>query len=140
MDNQFEYRFATGPFRHTALMGLDLNITRDFKVVASYTNYDLFVSKDLDPTLIGTVPTAKPRQAASFWMDYTFRDSWLDGFGFGGGVRYIGSSFADTANLLTVPSVVLGDLAVHYEWANNGARRLTLSTSPTPHMSQAVAL
>ena len=24
MDNQFEYRFATGPFRHTALVGLNL--------------------------------------------------------------------------------------------------------------------
>ena len=95
------------------------NITRDFKVVASYTNYELFVSKDLDPTLIGTVPTAKPRQVASMWMDYTFREGWLDGFGFGGGVRYIGSSFADAANTLTVPSVVLGDLAVHYEWAKN---------------------
>lgn len=95
------------------------NITRDFKVVASYTNYELFVSKDLDPTLIGTVPTAKPREVASLWMDYTFRDGWLDGFGFGGGVRYVGSTFADTANTFVVPSVVLGDLAAHYEWAQN---------------------
>jgi iron complex outermembrane receptor protein len=95
------------------------NITPDFKLVASYTNYELFVSKDLDPALIGTVPTAKPREVASLWMDYTFREGWLDGFGFSGGVRYIGSSFADTANTLTVPSVVLGDLAAHYEWANN---------------------
>jgi iron complex outermembrane receptor protein len=95
------------------------NITRDFKLIASYTNYELFVSKDLDPALIGTVPTAKPREVASLWMDYTFREGWLDGFGFGGGVRYIGSSFADTANTLTVPSVVLGDLAAHYEWTNN---------------------
>jgi iron complex outermembrane receptor protein len=95
------------------------NITRDFKVVASYTNYELFVSKDLDPTLIGKVPTAKPREVASLWMDYTFREGWLDGFGFGGGVRYVGSTFADAANTLTVPSVVLGDLAAHYEWAQN---------------------
>lgn len=95
------------------------NVTRDFKVVASYTSYDLFVSKDLDPALIGTVPTATPRQTASLWMDYTFRGGWLDGFGFGGGVRYVGSSFADAANLMPVPSVVLGDLAVHYEWGKN---------------------
>ncbi|WP_244553451.1 TonB-dependent siderophore receptor [Nitrobacter vulgaris] len=103
--------------------GLELeavaNITRDFKVVASYTNYDLFISKDLDPTLIGKVPTTVPRQIASLWTDYTFREGSLDGFGLGGGVRYVGSSFADVANLLTVPSVVLGDLAVHYEWASN---------------------
>ena len=95
------------------------NITRDFKVVASYTNYDLFVSRDLDPALIGKVPTSTPRQIASLWADYTFRDNWLDGLGFGGGVRYVGSSFADPANLRAVPSVVLGDFAVHYEWAKN---------------------
>jgi iron complex outermembrane recepter protein len=42
----------------------------------------------------------------------------LRGFGFGGGVRYIGKSFADNANTLVVPSVVLGDAAIHYEWQN----------------------
>ncbi|MBP0500654.1 TonB-dependent receptor, partial [Mycobacterium tuberculosis] len=74
------------------------NITRDFKLVASYTNYELFVSKDLNPALIGTVPTTAPRELASVWTDYTFREGPLTGFGFGGGVRYVGSSFADTAN------------------------------------------
>ena len=102
------------------------NITRDFKVVASYTNYELFVSKDLDQTLIGKVPTSRPRQVASLWTDYTIREGSLDGLGFGGGVRYVGSSFADNMNTLSVPAVVLGDLAVHYEWANQwraGQRR-----------------
>ncbi len=100
--------------------GLELealaNITRDFKIMASYTNLDLFVSRDLDTTLIGTVPTSTPRQLASLWTDYTFREGPWSGFGLGGGVRYVGSSFANTANNLSVPSVVLGDLAVHYEW------------------------
>ncbi|QPF82166.1 TonB-dependent siderophore receptor [Bradyrhizobium genosp. L] len=95
------------------------NITRDFKLVASYTNYDLFVSKDLNPALIGTVPTNTPREMASAWADYTFREGPLNGFGLGGGVRYVGSSFADTANTAPVPSVVLGDLALHYEWDNH---------------------
>ncbi|GKQ50654.1 TonB-dependent siderophore receptor [Bradyrhizobium sp. Ce-3] len=95
------------------------NITPDFKLVASYTNYDLFVSKDLNPALIGTVPTNTPREMASVWTDYTFRDGPLAGFGLGGGVRYIGSSFADQANTAPVPSFVLGDLALHYEWDNH---------------------
>ncbi|MDH2381822.1 TonB-dependent siderophore receptor [Bradyrhizobium sp. CER78] len=95
------------------------NITRDFKLVASYTNYELFVSKDLNPALIGTVPTNTPRELASVWTDYTFREGPLTDFGLGGGVRYVGSSFADTANTARVPSVVLGDLALHYEWDNN---------------------
>jgi iron complex outermembrane receptor protein len=87
-----------------------------WKLTASYTNFDLFVSKDLNPALVGTVPTNTPRELASLWTDYTFQDGWLRGFGLGGGVRYVGSSFANTANTLPVPSVVLGDLVVHYEW------------------------
>ncbi|WP_338689199.1 TonB-dependent siderophore receptor [Bradyrhizobium sp. 26S5] len=95
------------------------NITRDFKLVASYTNYELFVSKDLNPALIGTVPTNTPRQLASVWTDYTFSDGPLRGFGLGGGIRYVGSSFADQANTARVPAFVLGDLALHYEWDNH---------------------
>lgn len=103
--------------------GLELeavaNITRDFKITASYTNFNFFVSKDLDTSLIGTVPVSTPRELASLWTDYTFREGALSGFGLGGGVRYVGSSFANTANTLIVPAVVLGDLAVHYEWGDN---------------------
>lgn len=100
--------------------GLELeavaNLQPGFKVVGSFTTYNLFVSKDLNPALIGTVPTNTPRQLTSLWGDYTFQDGVLRGFGFGGGVRYVGSSFADQANTMPVPSYVLGDAAVHYEW------------------------
>ncbi len=71
-----------------------------------------------NPALIGQTPTNTPQQLASGWADYTFQDGWLRGFGFGGGVRYVGASFADQANTLAVPSRVLGDLAVHYDWQN----------------------
>ncbi|MDB5653524.1 MAG: ligand-gated channel, partial [Tardiphaga sp.] len=102
--------------------GLELeavaNLAPGFKVTGSFTTYDLFVSQDLNPALVGTVPTNTPRQLVSGWADYTFQDGWLRGFGLGGGVRYVGSSFADTANTLLVPSRTLGDVAVHYEWQN----------------------
>lgn len=101
--------------------GLELeavaNVMPGLKVIGTYTNYDLFISKDGDPTLVGKVPFATPRQIATAWMDYTFQDGPMRGFGFGGGVRYVGSSFADAANTLVVPSFTLADLALHYEWA-----------------------
>lgn len=103
------------------------NITPDFKLVASYTNYDLFVSHDLDSALIGTVPTNTPREFASVWIDYTFSDGPLRGFGLGGGVRYVGSSFADTANTAPVSSFVLGDHAVRYEWDNRWRAALNVA-------------
>jgi len=92
------------------------NVAPGLKVIGAFTTYDLFISKDLDPALLGRAPTNTPQQMASGWADYTFQEGPLRGFGFGGGVRYIGPSFANTANTLVVPSVVLGDAAVHYEW------------------------
>ncbi|MBR0855771.1 TonB-dependent siderophore receptor [Bradyrhizobium liaoningense] len=94
------------------------NATRELKLIGSFTAYHLFNSKDLDPTLVGKTPTNTPQLLASGWADYTFKEGPLAGFGFGGGVRYVGSSWADTANTLEVPAVVLGDLALHYEWQN----------------------
>jgi iron complex outermembrane receptor protein len=94
------------------------NVTSELKLIGAFTGYHLFTSKDLDPSLIGKTPTNTPEVMASGWADYTFREGPLTGFGFGGGVRYVGSSWADTANTLEVPAVVLGDLALHYEWKN----------------------
>lgn len=94
------------------------NVTRELKLIGAFTSYHIFNSKDLDPALVGKTPTNTPQMLASGWADYTFKDGPLAGFGFGGGVRYVGSSWADTANTLEVPAVVLGDLALHYEWQN----------------------
>ncbi|MBR0852295.1 TonB-dependent siderophore receptor [Bradyrhizobium diazoefficiens] len=94
------------------------NATRELKLIGAFTAYHIFNSKDIDPTVIGKTPTNTPSMLVSGWADYTFKDGPLDGFGFGGGLRYVGSSWADIHNTLEVPAVVLGDLAVHYEWRN----------------------
>jgi len=119
--------------------GLELeavaNVAPGLKVIGSFTTYDLFVSKDLDPTLIGKVPTNTPRQLTSAWADYTFQSGPLTGFGIGGGVRYIGSSFADNVNTLPVPSVVLGDAAIHYEWQNWRAALNVINVADTTYVA-----
>lgn len=94
------------------------NATKELKLIGAFTSYHLFTSRDLDPALVGKTPTNTPEMLVSGWADYTFKEGPLEGFGFGGGVRYIGSSWADAANTLEVPAVVLGDLALHYEWQN----------------------
>ena len=75
---------------------------------ASYTNFHIFDSKDANPALIGMVPTNTPSEIASIWGDYTLKSGQFTGFGFGGGVRYNGHSYADNINTLVVPSYVLG--------------------------------
>jgi iron complex outermembrane receptor protein len=94
------------------------NIMPGLKVTGAFTNFHIFVSKDLNPALIDTVPTNTPSEIASLWGDYTFQSGQLTGFGFGAGVRYNGVSYADTANTLVVPAYVVGDAAIHYETKN----------------------
>lgn len=97
-------------------MSVVSNLTREFKMVGSFTAFNIFISKDAEPTLVNKVPTNTPSRMASLWGDYTFRDGPLSGFGFSAGVRYVGSSYADPANLFPVPDYVLGDAAIHYEY------------------------
>jgi iron complex outermembrane recepter protein len=94
------------------------NVMPGLKVVGAFTNFHIFVSKDLNPALIDTVPTNTPSTIASAWGDYTFQTGQLTGFGFGLGVRYNGVSYADTANSLVVPAYTVGDAAIHYEVKN----------------------
>jgi iron complex outermembrane receptor protein len=67
----------------------------------------------------GKTPVGAPSNTASLWADYTFQNGALTGFGFGGGVRYIGSSYGDAANsaVMVVPAYTLGDLQIHYDLA-----------------------
>jgi iron complex outermembrane receptor protein len=105
------------------------------KLVGAFTSYDLFVSKDANPALVGKVPTATPRTLLSGWVDYTFQGGPLTGFGLGGGVRYIGGSFADNLNTMPVPSVVLGDATIHYEWQNWRAALNVINVADTIYVA-----
>lgn len=76
---------------------------------------------------IGKRPTATPAISASAFADYTFPSgSALPGFGFGGGVRHVGESFADQLNTLAVPSATVFDAALHVE---RGPLRAALNAS-----------
>lgn len=117
--NSFIPIFATQTGEVTS-RGLELeavaNLTPEFKMMASFTTYHLFNSKDPDPSLIGKTPPNTPQQIASAWGDYTIKSGPLTGLGFGAGVRYRGASYADLANQFLVPSAVVGDASIHYEW------------------------
>ena len=97
-------------------LSITSNLTPEFKMVGSVTSYDLFISQDVNAALLGKRPVAIPTVLASLWGDYTFRTGRLAGFGFGGGARYVGDSYADQANTLAVPARGLFDAALHYEY------------------------
>lgn len=87
-----------------------------FNLIASYTYTDLQVTSSNNPMEIGKSPTGVPAHMASVWGDYTIEEGRLAGLGFGAGVRYVGPSFADTANTVTVPSYTLMDAMIRYDF------------------------
>ncbi|WP_187278205.1 TonB-dependent siderophore receptor [Methylobacterium sp. WL7] len=115
------------------------NLFDGLNVAASYTIYGLTNERG-GPDLIGKVPVNIPESFANLFVDYTIPTGDLRGFGFGGGVRYVGRSFADVANAFRVPDYVLFDAQVHYDWerwrlqvnaTNIGDRRFVSSCQTT---------
>jgi len=91
------------------------NITENFKVLASFTAFDLKTTKDTRPAYVGRTPVIVPEVTASGWLDYTFSEGPLKGLGLAAGVRYVGKSWADNENTLKVPAVTLVDAALRYK-------------------------
>jgi iron complex outermembrane receptor protein len=89
-------------------------LTEGLNLVGAYTVYGL---RTVEGTVLdlGRVPVGIPETFGSLWLDYTIPAGPWKGFGFGGGLRYVGRSFADVANTLTVPDYLLFDAAIHYE-------------------------
>jgi iron complex outermembrane receptor protein len=87
--------------------GLDLT--------AAYSYVDSETTKTTDATQLGKNLPYTPKHQGSTWLDYTFQRGTLQGFGLGGGVRYVGSNYGDFANTLKTPSYTLIDAAVHYD-------------------------
>lgn len=88
-------------------------LTRGLNVTAAYTYQDVEVTKSNDVDL-GKVPTLVPEHLASIFADYTFQSGPLVGFGFGAGVRYIGSTFQDDINTAKNDDYAVADAALHY--------------------------
>ncbi|WP_183012729.1 TonB-dependent siderophore receptor [Achromobacter sp. UMC46] len=87
-------------------------LTDNFTMLAAYT-FTAMTYRESTEGLTGNTPYQAPRHMASLWGDYQF-DS---GLGVGAGVRYVGTSWADSANTLKVPAYTLVDLSVRYDLA-----------------------
>ncbi|OZI37588.1 hypothetical protein CAL29_04075 [Bordetella genomosp. 10] len=109
------YQVQTGEVR---VRGVELsavsNLSDSVSMTASYTHLNPEVTKD-NAGLEGNDPADVPRNNAKLWVDYTVRSGPLAGLGVGGGVRYIGSQYADTANVYKIGDAVLFDAALRYD-------------------------
>lgn len=107
---------ATQQFGEVTSKGFELEavgaVTDALKVIGALTVYDLEITAGDN---LGMVPTNVAQNFASLWLDYTVQSGAAEGLQLAAGVRYSGSSYADTANTLKVPSVTLFDAAIRYE-------------------------
>ncbi len=114
----------------TRLRGVELegrwNLGTHLAIYGGYTWSDSEVTRTNDLPSLGKQIALLPEQQASLGLDYTVVAGPLAGFGFGGGVRYIGSHYGDIYNEWKTPSYTLFDAAVHYDV---GDWRLQLNAS-----------
>ncbi|WP_420991990.1 TonB-dependent siderophore receptor [Cupriavidus sp. 30B13] len=110
---------------------------RGLDVTASYAYTDSKVTK-ANPnaagvTTVGNMLAFVPEHQASLWVHYTFFGGTFQGLGLGSGVRYIGRSYGDAANLYGIPAVTLFDASLSYDLgkAFAGLNGVSLSVNAT---------
>ncbi|MFC4256627.1 TonB-dependent siderophore receptor [Croceibacterium xixiisoli] len=70
-------------------------------------------------TEVGNQFAGVPEWSASGFASYQFRNGALEGFGFGGGMRYTGDSFGNNANTFAIPDYLLFDAMLRYEFGGS---------------------
>lgn len=91
-----------------------VSLTEGLNVRAAYAYIDAEITKDPDGGNQGKVPTTVPHNRASAFADYTIQTGDWRGLGFGGGVRFVGSTFGDDANTFKVPEATVFDSVISY--------------------------
>ncbi|MHC1481248.1 TonB-dependent siderophore receptor [Frateuria aurantia] len=101
-------------------------LSRQWSLLASYTWTRMHYVNGIDR---GHIPYQSPHDMASAWAQYASDFGWR----LGGGIRYIGHSWADSANTVKVPSYTLADLSLDYDFGHAGKRWQGLSAQLTLH-------
>jgi len=95
---------------------LEANVkVQDFTVTGALTYLEAEVTSATGTTPVGNTPTRIPTLTASLGVDYTFDDGAFEGLTLGGGVRFVGGSWADEANTLRTSDATLFDARLRYE-------------------------
>ncbi|WP_242010249.1 TonB-dependent siderophore receptor [Acetobacter conturbans] len=108
------------------------NVTKDLRITASYSFNDMRYTRsnntvnryDIYGNSLGKVPlqgkylNAYPRNMVNMFVDYTLPRDVFHGLGVNFGIRYIGFTYADTANSFKVPAHTLFDVGAHYDFSN----------------------
>ncbi|MEH2067029.1 MAG: TonB-dependent receptor [Nostoc sp.] len=76
------------------------------------------ITEDTRPEYKGNQPNNVARNSASLWTTYEIQTGGLKGFGFAGGLFFVGDRQGDLPNTFTLPSYVRTDAAIFYRRDN----------------------
>lgn len=92
------------------------SLAEGLNLVGGYTFTNSKVTKGL-ASEIGRKTNNVPEHMASLWLDYEIKEGDLAGLGFGGGSRYVGTTY-NTANTAKAPDYTVFDAMVRYDLAS----------------------
>ncbi|KPH88790.1 ferrichrysobactin receptor [Komagataeibacter intermedius AF2] len=110
------------------------NITRDLRLVASYTYTDIRFAKTNETAQrvdfygnsygaavseTGKVVPQVPRNMFSIFADYNIPSRIAKGLGVNWGMRYIGYSYVDNVESFKTPSYIVFDIGAHYDFGQS---------------------
>lgn len=98
-------------------------------IVASLTRSEGKVTKTNTAAQLGKELPQVPKWLASAFIDQRIKSGPLAGLGFGGGVRYTGTTYGDALNTLAIPDYTLFDLFMRYDFGVANPRLEGLSAS-----------
>lgn len=107
---------GAGRVRGLELEG-NLALTDRLTLVASATFMNSKVTQSNGADLGKALPRT-PRRSVNAWLDYRFGPTILPGVSVGLGLRHIGSSFGDAANVYRAATINLLDAALRYDFTN----------------------
>ncbi|WP_409050021.1 TonB-dependent siderophore receptor [Agrobacterium vitis] len=91
-----------------------------WNMTLAYSYWDAEIKEDGTGGNAGNRPERVPRNTASAWVDYTIPgDGWRGDLTLGGGVRYVGSSYGDSANTVKVDAYTVVDAMASYKVTEN---------------------
>ena len=106
---------ATGTVRVKGVRtGVTGRITPEWQVFGGYAYLDGRIVDGIGAGTTGNVPLNTPRDSATLWTTYTFKET----YEIGGGATYIGYRYANNTNSVSVPDFTRLDMTAAYRSAD----------------------
>jgi iron complex outermembrane recepter protein len=103
-------------------------LTDQLDAILSYSYWDPTIEEDGTDGNAGNRPQLVPNNIGAAWLNYKIPGRGTIGdLTIGGGVRYIGESFADNANTIKLDARTVMDAAISYQFIENATLQLNAS-------------